>query len=366
MTSKHVAARIVIHPQRRRAAPASRYLRMLGAVLLPSLMLLTACAGGDDAPTSSGSAGGLPWDSTYDAPAATDVAPLRGTSVAVGSLAHPALAAKIDNHEQARPQLALERTDLVFEELVEGGLTRYVAVWQSDIPDLVGPVRSIRPMDPDIVAPFGGIVAYSGGQQQFIDMMRATTVLNAAFDNDDTGLFARADDRDAPHDVILEASELVERNSTLLPPPQQFSYAATAQGSSAAVDGNPVSAIDSTFSTSRWPSWTWDAPSAVFLRSQEGAPDLDSTGAQLRATNVVVLRVAIDDTYPDVPKTTMIGSGEAWVASGGKSLHAVWSKADQTAPIRLVDDFGVTIRLAAGNTWIELVPTDRGSVVLVP
>jgi hypothetical protein len=339
---------------------------MLGAVLLPSLLLLTACAGADDASKPSASAGSTPWDSTYVAPAPTDVAPLRGTSVTAGSLAHPALAAKIDNHEQARPQLALERTDLVFEELVEGGLTRYVAVWQSDIPALVGPVRSIRPMDPDIVAPFGGIIAYSGGQQQFIDMMEATAVINAAFDTDDTGLFARADDREAPHDVILEASELVERNSALAPPPQQFSYAATAQGSSAAVDGTPVSAIDATFSTSRWPSWTWDAASAVFLRSQDGAPDLDSTGAQLRATNVVVLRVAIDDTYQDVPKTTMIGSGEAWVSSGGKSLHAVWSKADQTAPIRLVDDFGVTIRLAAGNTWIELVPSDRGAVVLVP
>ena len=72
---------------------------------------------------------------------------------------------KIDNHEDARPQVGLNRTDLVFEELVEGGLTRYVAVWHSDVPDAVGPVRSIRPMDPDIVAPLGGIIAYSGGQQ---------------------------------------------------------------------------------------------------------------------------------------------------------------------------------------------------------
>ena len=58
---------------------------------------------------------------------------------------HPSLAVKIDNHEEARPQIALNRTDIVFEELVEGGLTRYVAIWHSDIPDEVGPVRSDPP-----------------------------------------------------------------------------------------------------------------------------------------------------------------------------------------------------------------------------
>ena len=337
---------------------------MLGVVLLPSLLLVSACAGTGDA--SKPSASSTPWDSTYDSAADPAVAPLRGTSVPAESLQNPALSVKIDNHEAARPQLALERADIIFEELVEGGLTRYVAVWQSDVPEHVGPVRSIRPMDPDIIAPFGGIVAYSGGQQKFIDLMDATDVVSAVFDADDTGLFARSDDREAPHDVILEAAALVERNDTLPPPVQQFAYTATVQGSSAAVDGTPVSAINSTFSAARWPGWTWDAAGAAYLRSQEGAPDLDATGAQLRAINVVVLRVMIDATYGDVPKTTMIGSGEAWVSAGGKSVHAVWSKADQDAPIRLVDDFGVTIRLAAGNTWIELVPSDRGTVVLVP
>ena len=339
---------------------------MLGAVFLPCLLLVSACAGAGDAPKPGASPFDTPWNSPYESPADTAVAPMRGTSVPAGSLQNPALSVKIDNHEAARPQLALERADIVFEELVEGGLTRYVAVWQSDVPERVGPVRSIRPMDPDIVAPFGGIVAYSGGQQQFIDMMEATDVVNASFDADDTGLFARSDDREAPHNVILKASALVARNATVSPPPQQFAFAATVQGSSAAVDGTPTSAINSSFSAARWPGWTWDVAGAAYLRSQEGAPDLDATGAQLRATNVLVLRVAIDETYGDVPKTTMVGSGEAWVSAGGKTVHAVWSKADRASPIRLVDDSGVTIRLAAGNTWIELVPTDRGSVALVP
>jgi len=336
----------------------------LVAVIVPAL-LLTACTGNTPAPsTSSPTPRATAWESTYQPPAPTELAPLRGVSVPAGSLAHPSVAAKIDNHVSARPQLSLERTDIVFEELVEGGLTRYVAVWQSDIPELVGPVRSIRPMDPDIISPLGGIAAYSGGQQVFLDMMRAAPVLSVIFDFDNTGLFSRVKDKKAPHNVVLKAAELVSRHTDLAPPKQQFAYAANAAAASAMVDGTPINTIATRFSNVRSPSWAWDGQS--YLRSQEGAPDRDNSGAQLKATNVLTLRVAIDGTFGEVPKTTMIGSGEASVSAGGKTVHATWSKDAQAAPIRLVDDNGVTIRLAAGNTWIELVPVDRGSVELRP
>ncbi|MGO7984121.1 DUF3048 C-terminal domain-containing protein, partial [Rhizobium johnstonii] len=81
------------------------------------------------------------------------------------------------------------------------------------------------------------------------------------------------------------------------------------------------------------------------------APDLDGNGTQLHATNVIAMKVDIDWRYGYVPKTVMIGSGEAWVSTGGKSVHATWSKSDAASPIRLVDDRGVTVRLAPGNTW---------------
>jgi hypothetical protein len=122
---------------------------------------------------------------------------------------HPSLTAKIDNHEAARPQVGLDRTDIVFEELVEGGLTRYAAVWHYDIPNEIGPVRSIRPMDPDIISPFGGLVAYSGGQEVFVNMMMNTPVRNLVFDYDTSGIFYRYDAHEAPHNVILHASDAV-------------------------------------------------------------------------------------------------------------------------------------------------------------
>src|SRR5690606_34918644 len=101
-------------------------------------------------PSSSASPSSAPaYVDTYVAPEATEVAPLRGTTVPAGSVSGPALSAKVDNHPDARPQYGLEHTDVLYEELVEGGMTRYVAIWQSTVPELIGPVRSIRPMDPD-------------------------------------------------------------------------------------------------------------------------------------------------------------------------------------------------------------------------
>src|SRR3954451_3170906 len=108
------------------------------------------------------------YTSDYESPAPTALAPLTGVVVPAGSLTNSALAAKVDNHPDARPQIGLGHTDLLYEELVEGGLTRYAAVWHSDVPAEIGPIRSIRPMDPDIISPLGGIIAYSGGQQRFV------------------------------------------------------------------------------------------------------------------------------------------------------------------------------------------------------
>lgn len=294
------------------------------------------------------------------------LAPLRGTPVIDGKLERPSLAAKIDNHEGARPQVGLERTDIVFEELVEGGLTRYVAVWHSDLPDEVGPVRSVRPMDPDIVTPFGGIIAYSGGQEVFVDMMMATPVVNAVFDFDDTGLFYRDDVHESPHDVIVRASELVGRHPELASPAAQFVFAVVPAQATAVVEGAPNSGLQLRFSDARWPAWGWDAASARWMRMQEGEPDLDSAGAQLGASNVVTMRVTIDETsYEDIPRTEMIGTGEAWVSTGGKTVHGVWHKDSASGSIRLVSDIGTPVKLAPGNTWVELVPS-YGSVEVLP
>lgn len=296
-----------------------------------------------------------------ETPPPTDTAPLRGIIVPEGTLDYASIAAKIDNHPLARPQIALDRTDLVFEELVEGGMTRYVAVWHSDIPDILGPVRSIRPMDPDIISPLGGIVAYSGGQDRFVALMRQTPVYNAIHGQPDTqATFYRSAAKPAPHNVHVKAKELLAEHTDLAAPRRQFDFAADIPSSTAVRIGTPTAAVNYRFSNYSFGTWTWDAAAAAFLRSQQGAPDVDANGAQLRATNLIVLRVPVTVAL-DIPKTEMIGSGEAWVSSGGATVHATWTKKSATSTIALVADSGVAVELAPGNSWIELIPL-AGSV----
>ncbi|WP_403021226.1 DUF3048 domain-containing protein [Salinibacterium sp. GXW1014] len=338
-----------------------RHLGTLGALV--AALLLAGCSG--EAPSSPQASPSPDYASDYVAPEPTDVAPLRGTTVPEGSLSHAALSAKIDNHWDARPQLGLERTDIVFEELVEGGITRYVAVWHSDVPEQLGPIRSIRPMDPEIAGSLGGIIFYAGGQPQFVSMMQQTSLYNAIHGQPDTAAYMfRSSDRRAPHNVIVRASEFLAAHSDVAAPRQQFAYALDAASATAAKEGTPTGALRLAFSNQFVPSWTWDAASGTFLRSQDGAPDLDSNGAQLSAVNVVTLRVPISHGH-GVPKTELLGSGEAWVSTGGGTVSATWRKGSIDAPITLVDDNGITIRLGAGNTWVELVPLE-GSVAVDP
>jgi hypothetical protein len=301
------------------------------------------------------------YTSTYLAPPPVFLAPLSG-EIMPSPITTPALSAKVDNHPDARPQFGLERSDIVFEELVEGGLTRYVAIWQSDVPDEVGPVRSIRPMDPDIISPFGGIVAYSGGQYRFVQAMEASGVYNAIHGQSDTeDTFYRTEFKDSPHDVIVRAPLVIGQHLDLAAPAQQFPHSLDIASSTAALEGGPVAAISLVIGDAATPSWAWDAARQQWVRFMTGgAPDTDAAGVQLGAVNVVVMRIDVTWDY-DIPKSELVGAGEAWISTGGATIHGSWSKGSAADRIRILDDHGVPVRLAPGNTWIELVPLD-GSV----
>ncbi len=325
---------------------------LVAGFTVAALSIMAACAPEPELPASP---------ATSEATAAPTLAPLRGTVITAGEATNPSLAAKIDNHEEARPQIGLNSTDLVFEELVEGGYTRYAAVWQSTIPEILGPVRSIRPMDPDIISPLGGVIAYSGGQQQFVDLMKAAPVENLIFDYDQTH-FYRDQDRIAPHNVILRAQDAIADYDKLPAPKQQFDYSKDTASSSASTAGTPAELVSMRFSPIRFPSWAWDAATGTYLRNQEDAPDLDSDGNRLSAANVIVLRVPVE--MGDVPKTVLSGTGEASFMSGGKVVQGTWSKQGRDDSLVLSDAGGNPVKLAPGNSWIELVPSEAGTLTI--
>lgn len=291
------------------------------------------------------------------------VAALTGEEIEAGSLSRPSLSAKIDNHPSARPQVGLDQADIVFEELVEGGLTRYVAVWHSDLPPEIGPVRSVRPMDPEIVSPFGGVFAYSGGQVRFIQMMQRAPVYNAIHGQPDTEeTFYRTSAKVAPHNVLVKAPELISQHLDLAAPDQQFLYAASGEDPSAVVLGDEVQKINPRFSGFSSPTWEWDEAEESFVRFQtNGAADSASSGEQITADNVLVLQVAID-VVEDIPTTRLVSQGSGWVATGGFVEEILWSKAAPESKIVLTTTTGDSVRLGVGNTWIELIPNDSSDV----
>lgn len=293
------------------------------------------------------------------------------TGVAGTPEARPAVAVKIENSRESRPQTGLDSADVVWEEMVEGGITRFNAVYHSQIPETVGPIRSVRPMDAGIAAPLGGLIVFSGGQPQFVQAMRAAGLQVISNDEGAAGMY-RDRNRVAPHNVYGTMADFLAAadGTRTSPPPAQFAFATTEPEATTTIHGVPASRVDVSFPSSK-PSWDWDAGSARWLRNEGGSAAVTAAGDRLGATNVVVMRVDVRDSGArdpagnSVPETVMVGSGEVTVASSGKTLVGTWSKAGEGDPVVLTGGDGVTpIELAPGNVWVELVPNSNGSVAV--
>ncbi|SED57859.1 Protein of unknown function [Ruania alba] len=280
----------------------------------------------------------------------------------------PALSIKIENSEQARPQTGLQAADVVWEEMVEGGITRFNAVYHSDLPAQVGPIRSVRPMDSAISAPYGGLLVASGGQAPFINSIR-NAGLQVLTDDLGHGGFTRSSARFAPHNLYGTPSLFLDQadGGHSDPPAEQLEFSRRAEGATAVTDGSPADGVQISFPRAT-PSWVWSASDDAWRRSEGGDSATTEDAGRITAVNLVVLRVQVSTTaYVDpsganVPETIMSGSGEAIVASGGRSLEVTWSKDGPSDPLVLTTSDGETVELAPGNTWIELVPTSGSSV----
>ena len=293
--------------------------------------------------------------------------PLTGIEGAVAQRA--ALAVKIENTAMARPQTGLEQADVVWETIVEFDVSRFVAVFQSQVPAEVGPIRSVRPMDPPIVAPLHGLIAYSGGQPGIVELVQASGAQSISHDAGAPGLY-RIKTRAAPHNVYGSPQAFWDQADAdhQAAPGGQFAFARTLEAASAVAGGSPTTTLSLHLSAASNPSWSWDGTS--WLRSEGSAPAMAASGARLSATNVVTITADHPNTGfgaqggAPVPTYSLVGSGDAVVASGGKTLAARWQKDAQDTPLKLAAADGSPVILAPGNTWVELVPNGSGSLTL--
>jgi Protein of unknown function (DUF3048) N-terminal domain/Protein of unknown function (DUF3048) C-terminal domain len=333
-------------------------------------VIVAACSGGSKKKTATVA----PPAKTTTVPATTTttippVSPLTGLPPSDGSrLGRPALVVKIDNLDPvARPQTGLTTADICIEEQVEGGITRFACIWQSSDAGLVGPVRSTRTTDIAIVSALNHpLYAFSGGSTSFLAQIRAAPIVDVGADAQPNAYF-RFSTKPAPHNLFSRVTTLygfVPKGAG--PPPPQFVYRVTGQPAAAAGAGAATHA-DFRFPGVGGPTvgWDWDPASQKWKRSQNGSADVTTDGGQIAAANVIVEYVnypivgfqTIAGITGPIPMAQLVGQGQAWVLTGGVQVKANWSKPSRSAVTQFTDAAGAPIKLAPGQTWVELAPT---------
>lgn len=345
-----------------------RFTIRVGAAAACLLALSAGCssANGKNDPAPS-----VPSSSAPSSPPASDVAssspsvasgldPLTGLAPSTPAAAtRPALGVKVDNVKGAWPQAGLNQADIVFVIPVEGGLSRLLAVYHSTDVPLVGPVRSARPVDSDIMDLFGhSYFAFSGGSKTDLAPITGNPNITAMWWDVTPSLFTTRTDHAVPHQVFASSQTLYAggqaRKPVKTPPPAVFSYSA-----SAPAGAQKATSITASYNAAT-SGWTWDGKQ--YLRTQDGNPDKLMDGSQVSAANVVVLSVSVHNTAAvdahgsPVPVPVMTGTGTAWVFRDGVMEKGVWNRPKASAPMKLVTSSGAVMALAPGRAWIEILP----------
>lgn len=282
------------------------------------------------------------------------VAPLTGVTVAADravGLLRPALVAKIDGAVEAMPQAGLERADMVIEVRVEG-ISRYLGVWHSEPAELIGPIRSARTTDPDLLAMFGRpLFAYSGGNRGVLADLRSSDWFDDVSHDAVPEAYERDRSQRAPHNLMADAPELVrEADDAPVVPVPVFTYRAESD----APPGEPSAGVAVIVGSDA--RFEWDPEVAGWRRWAYGREHLSTGGEQLAPANVVVIEVDYVPSAADraSPEAVSVGNGRAWVYSDGHVQAGRWDRPQRTAGWQLTADDGGALTLAPGTTWVVL------------
>lgn len=286
--------------------------------------------------------------------------PLTGVPAPGGQVPQrPALAMKVDNYPTARPQSGLESADVVFEEPVEGSITRLVAVFQCQDASSVGPLRSARAVDVPILSQLSNpVFVHAGGITPVLDLLDKAPITNV--DALDRGSIVTIDpDRVAPYSTYTSTAEgWGQDSSDTTPPAPIFTYSSNAPA------GTPVSSVHIPYSSTNDVTWSWDTASGLWALAYSGKPATVAGGGQITTANVLVqtVQVTMGPWYENnlgglEVQSKMTGSGPLEVFRNGQKVTGTWQRSSLTSPTSLTASDGNTIALAPGPTWVEIVPT---------
>jgi Protein of unknown function (DUF3048) N-terminal domain/Protein of unknown function (DUF3048) C-terminal domain len=331
---------------------ARRHCTVIASLSAACVMVLLAGCGGA---RSTGSA-------TTTSPGShrcplTDRAPPAG-----GVPGRPALAVKVDNAEAARPQYGLGAADVVYEEPVEGGLTRFIAIYQCQDSPRIEPIRSGRIIDPEIVEQYGAhpLFSYSGGIDAAVAAIRASRLIDVGAERAPAA-YRRDPGRSAPHNLYSSTAALYaagrDAHVPEVAPAPVFEFGPLPSGSSA------TARVHIAFASSPV-TWTWEPASGVWARAYPTGSAAAAEGGRLTATNVIVMSVTVypssyveDATGAHENLAVLTGSGPVEVLRDGVLVSGTWKRPALSDVTRYMDHAGRPIALAVGNTWVELVPT---------
>jgi len=289
--------------------------------------------------------------------------PLTGLLVADDAATKQAVTGiMIENSPEARPQSGLKNSGVVFEAIAEGGITRFLVLYQQEKPQMIGPVRSLRLYDADWAAAFDTSIGHIGGSAAALAEVRNGNYRDIdQFFNPDA--YWRSSDRYAPHNVYTSFAKIDALNAAK-------GYTTSTFTGFTRVDGKASTTLDATniqvFISSYLfnSSYVYDATTNTYARSQGGEAHLDREDGQISPSVVIALRVdettILEDGYRESINT--IGSGSAVIFQNGTVVNATWTKNSKTEQIKFTDAAGAEIALVRGQTWLVAVPNDGGDV----
>lgn len=275
----------------------------------------------------------------------------------------PVLAVKIDDTNSARPQIGLEDADIVYIEQVEGGLTRLAAIFSSVIPNRIGPVRSARISDIEILSQFGRVAfAYSGAQRKLLPVIAAANVQNLGAQTQSPIIYTRDPARNAPYNMVLRADLLMQRII-------EKGYLVDSATSVGWKFGDTASqGVRISRAVLHWPSTTygviWSPTDNRWHLTHNNEANLADSGKTLGPTTFVIQLVSITPSqYGDkfggiTPFSNTVGTGSGYILRDGKSFTATWSRASAGVGTTWMALDGNEITFAPGQVWVALTDTE--------
>jgi len=299
---------------------------------------------------------------------------LDGLPAENGATSTRPLAVVIENHFESWPQTGIAEANLVYEFLTEGGVTRFLALYdQSSKIEKIGPVRSCRPYFLNIAEEFQALHTHIGGSPECLDLIKKRRF--DVFDLDEytkTDYFWRASDRDAPHNVYTSIDLMAEYLKDKEIPNEYIFESWKYYGDSYETTDKKIQVLESPpeptaskisidFSTYTYNvEWIYNKESYEYIRYLTGDPQKDSSGSEIRARNIVIQRVKarVLDSKGRL-SLAMQGRGDALIFQDGQVIEGHWKKSTPKERTRFYSANGEEIEFNRGITWVEVVPTDR-------